>query len=164
MKKVSLSVQEWAEMVQASPEADCRLPIRFRVTGNSMYPFIRANLDDILLVPVKPEEAKIGDIVLFPGKYKGGDYCLHRLYRIDGDLVQTFGDGNLEPDRPFPRKNIIGKAIQIQRGRVTIDCESPKWIRRFNRWNSLWKFRKYLLIPFRIVRKLKRILGIEKAG
>ena len=35
--------------------------------------------------------------MLFPGKYAGGDYCLHRLYRIEGDRVQTFGDGNLRP-------------------------------------------------------------------
>ncbi|MCR4946957.1 MAG: S26 family signal peptidase [Lachnospiraceae bacterium] len=162
MEKVSLNVKEWAEMTSQSPEDDCNIPIWFRVTGNSMYPFVRANIDDILLVPVKPEDLMVGDIVLFPGKYKGGDYCLHRLIKIDDEQVQTFGDGNLRPDRPFPKKNIIGKAVLIKRGRITIDCEDPKWIKRFNRWNSLWRIRKFLLLPFRIIRKIKRILGIEE--
>lgn len=162
MEKVSLSVQEWAEMVKGNAESDCDFPIWFKVTGNSMYPFVRANMDDILLVPVKQEDLKIGDIVLFPGKYKGGDYCLHRLYKMDGDMVQTFGDGNLRPDHPFPKKNIVGRAALIKRGKVKIDCDDPKWIRRFNRWTSLWKIRRFLLIPFRAVRKLKRIFGIEK--
>jgi len=162
MEKLSLSVQEWAQMAQDSLESDNIVPILFRVNGNSMYPFIRANMDDILLVPVKQNELKIGDIVLFPRKYKGGNYCLHRLYKIDGDMVQTFGDGNPGPDRPFPKKNIIGKAILIKRGKLTIDCEDPKWIRRFNSWNSLWRIRGLMLFPFRIVRKLKRICGIEK--
>ncbi|MCQ2505747.1 MAG: S24/S26 family peptidase [Lachnospiraceae bacterium] len=161
MEKVSLSVQEWAEMVHGNPESDSAIPIWFRVTGNSMYPFVRANMDDILLVPAKQEELKVGDIVLFPGKYKGGDYCLHRLYKMNGDMVQTFGDGNLGPDQPFPKKNIIGKAILIKRGKVTIDCEKPKWIKRFKRWTSLWKIRRFLLVPFRAIRKLKRMLGIE---
>lgn len=159
MEKVSLSVREWAEMVREDQESVSDIPIWFRVTGNSMYPFIRANRDDILLAPVRPEELKIGDIVLFPGKYKGGDYCLHRLYKMEGDMVQTFGDGNNAPDLPFPRKNIIGKALLIKRGKVTIDCEDLKWIRRFNRWCSLWKIRTFLLVPFRAVRKIKRVLG-----
>lgn len=158
MEKVSLSVREWAEMVRENPEGNFDIPVWFRVTGNSMLPFIRANTDDILLVPAKQEELKTGDIVLFPGKYSGGDYCLHRLYKMDGDTVQTFGDGNSAPDSPFPKKNIIGKAILIKRGRITIDCEDPKWIRRFDRWCSLGKIRKLLLVPFRAARKIKRLL------
>ncbi|MCF0229763.1 MAG: S24/S26 family peptidase [Parasporobacterium sp.] len=158
MEKVSLSVREWAECVSHDPGNESSFPIWFRVTGNSMYPFIRAYMDDILLVPVKQDELKIGDIVLFPGKCKGGDYCLHRLYRMDGDKVQTFGDGNLYPDGWFPKADILGKAVLIKRGRISIDCEDPKWIRRFDRWGSLWKIRRFLLLPFRIVRKMKRIL------
>ena len=164
MEKISLSIKEWVGMVSRGPETDCYIPVWFRVTGDSMYPFIRANTDDILLLPAKQEELNVGDIVLFPGKFSTADYCLHRLYKMDGDTVQTFGDGNLRPDPPFPKKNIIGKAVLIKRGKVTIDCKDPKWIRRFNRWNSLWKIRRFLLIPFRIVRKLKRMLGIEKSA
>lgn len=162
MEKISLSVEEWVNMVSSGLDTDCNIPIWFHVTGNSMYPFIRANIDDILLVPVKLDELKIGDIVLFTGKFNGGDFCLHRLYKMDGEMVQTFGDGNLCPDIPFPKKCILGKAVLIKRGKVTIDCEDPKWIKRFNRWNSLWKIRRWLLMIFRLVRKIKRIFRIEK--
>lgn len=159
MEKAFLSVKEWAELVSQDCDNECGIPIWFQVTGNSMYPFIRANKDKILLVPVKQDELKIGDIVLFPGKYKGGEYCLHRLYKMEGDKAQTFGDGNLRPDCWFSKSNIIGKAILIKRGKITIDCEDPKWIRHFNRWNSLWRIRGFLLIPIRVVNKIKRVFG-----
>lgn len=49
---ISLSVKEWVKMVSQDSEAECNIPIWFQVTGNSMYPFIRANMDDDLLVSV----------------------------------------------------------------------------------------------------------------
>lgn len=157
MEKYFLSVNEWVQLV--SQDKNYNLPIWFKVVGNSMYPFIRANIDDVMLVPVKHEELKIGDIVLFPGKYKGGDYCLHRIYKMDGDKVQTFGDGNCRPDRWISKTSIIGKAVLIKRGEKNIDCESKKWKKRFKRWTSLWRLRRILLLPFKVVDKLKRING-----
>lgn len=133
------------------------IPIWFQVTGNSMYPFIRAHRDDIMLVSVRQDELKIGDIVLFPGKYVGGDYCLHRLHRIDGDRVQTFGDGNLRPDGWQPKSQLLGKALLIKRGRLTINCESPRWQKVFRLWNALLPLRPLLLLPFRVMNKFHRL-------
>ena len=91
MEKISLTVEQWVALQEQSPDGAGQIPVWFQVTGGSMLPFVRPFRDQVMIVAVKEEALKVGDIVLFPGKYLGGDYCLHRLYRIDGDRVQTFG-------------------------------------------------------------------------
>ena len=96
-----MTVEQWMEL-QQSPDGTGQIPVWLQVTGCSMLPFVRPFRDQVMIVAVKEETLKVGDIVLFPGKYKGGDHCLHRLHRIDGDRVQTFGDGNLRnPSRRY---------------------------------------------------------------
>ena len=127
-----------------------------------MFPLIRVNRDQVMLVGVEPDEIRVGDIVLFPGHYRGGEYCLHRVWKLDGEKVQTFGDGNRKPDGWFPRERILGRAKLIRRGNITIDCDDPKWRRRAARWCALWRIRPLLLLPLRVVDKIERTA--RKAG
>lgn len=157
MEKITLTVKQWAELQQQSPEAAGQISVWFQGTGYSMLPFVRPFRDEVMIVAAKVDELRVGDIVLFPGKYLGGDYCLHRLYRIDGDRVQTFGDGNLRPDRWQSKSQILGKALFIRRGRLTIDCQSPRWQKVFRLWGRLLPLRPVLLLPFRIINKLHRL-------
>ena len=123
-----------------------------------MYPFIRNGKDSVLLYPVEKEELMIGDIVLIPLPGRKGEYCLHRLYKIDGNRVQTFGDGNTRPDGWTEKSDIIGKAVLIRRGKREIHCDDPKWKKRFERWTSLRKIRGVLLLPARTGRKAKSVV------
>lgn len=152
-QRVSLSIEQWMALRQGGAEPP---PIWFTVVGGSMRPLIRVNRDKVMLVSVQPEEIKVGDIVLFPGRFRGGKYCLHRVWKLDGDRVQTFGDGNPKPDGWFPRSRILGKAKLIQRGKKTIDCDDPKVQRRAARWCALWRLRPLLLLPHRVVDKIER--------
>ena len=154
-RRVSLSIEQWMALREGGAEA---LPIWFTVVGGSMFPLIRVNRDRVMLVSTSPEEIKVGDIVLFPGHYKGGEYCLHRVWKLDGVKVQTFGDGNFMPDGWFPRERILGKAKLIQRGKRMIDCDDTKWRRRAARWCALWRVRPLLLLPHRVVEKIERIM------
>lgn len=156
-KKISLTVEQWVALQEQSPDGTGQIPVWFQVTGGSMLPFVRPFRDHVMIVAVKEEELKVGDIVLFPGKYAGGDYCLHRLYQIDGERVQTFGDGNLRPDHWQPKRQILGKALFIKRGRFTIDCQSPRWQKAFRFWGRLLPLRPVLLLPFRVMNKLRRL-------
>lgn len=156
MERIPLTVEEWRALRQDSDEGG-QIPVWFQVTGCSMLPFIRPFRDNVMVVDVRKEDLKVGDIVLFPGKYAGGDYCLHRLYMIEGDRVQTFGDGNMSPDPWQSIENILGKAVLIKRGQRLIDCESPRWIKRFRRWNALLSLRPVLMLPFRVINKLQRL-------
>ena len=153
-QRVCLSIEQWMALREGGAEAP---PIWFTVVGSSMFPLIRVNRDQVMLVSVMPENIKVGDIVLFPGHYKGGEYCLHRVWKLDGDRVQTFGDGNPKPDGWFPRSRILGKAKLIKRGKKTIDCDDSKWQKRAARWVRLWRLRPLLMLPHRAVDKLERI-------
>lgn len=158
MEKIKLTIRQWLELQADGEDGTYSVPVWFRVTGNSMFPFIRACQDDVMIVREKPEDYKVGDIVLFPAKCRGGDYCLHRIFRIDGDRVQTFGDGNRGPDGWMKREALLGRAVIIQRGRVRIDCDDPRWVRRFRRWTSLWKIRPVLIFPLKAAYKIERIV------
>ena len=153
-QRVSLTIEQWMAVREGGAEAP---PIWFTVVGGSMFPLIRVNRDQVMLTSVESEDIKVGDIVLFPGHYKGGEYCLHRVWKLDGDRVQTFGDGNPKPDGWFPRSRILGKAKLIQRGKQTIDCDDPKVQRRAARWCALWRLRPVLMLSHRAVDKLERI-------
>ena len=159
-QRVSLTIEQWMAMREGGTEAP---PIWFTVVGGSMRPLIRVKRDQVMLVSVSPEDIKVGDIVLFPGHYKGGEYCLHRVWKLDGDRVQTFGDGNPKPDGWFPRSRILGKAKLIKRGKTTIDCDNPKWQKRAARWVNLWRIRPLLMLPHRAVDKIERTMRKTKA-
>jgi len=106
-----------------------------------------------MIIPVKAEDLRIGDIVMFPTFREDVDYYLHRIYKLDGDKVQTKGDANKGPDKWIDKKEILGKAIVIQRGDITIDCESPVWKRRFRLWNRFWRIRPVMLGLVKIWKK-----------
>ena len=154
-QRVSLSIEQWIALREEGVDAP---PIWFTVVGGSMRPLIRVNRDRVMLVSVAPEDVKVGDIVLFPGHFQTANYCLHRVYRLDGDRVQTFGDGNPKPDGWFPRSRILGRVQLIQRGDVTIDCDDPKQQKRAARWVALRRIRPVFMLPYRVVDKLERTI------
>ena len=158
-QRVSLSIEQWMAMREDGAIAP---PIWFTVVGGSMFPLIRRNRDRVMLVSVDPREIKVGDIVLFPGRFRTANYCLHRVWKLDGDRVQTFGDGNPQPDGWFPRARILGRVQLIQRGNKTIDCDDPKVQRRAARWARLWRLRPLLMLPHRVVDKLERTIKKPK--
>ena len=154
-QRVSLSIEQWMALRQGGVEAP---PIWFTVVGGSMRPLIRVNRDKVMLVSVDPQSIRVGDIVLFPGRFRSANYCLHRVYRLDGDRVQTCGDANPTPDGWFPRARILGRVQLIQRGKHTIDCDDPKWRKRAARWVALRRLRPLLMLPHRVVDKAERIM------
>lgn len=156
MDKMTLTAEQWLEFIKH--DENNNLPVWIHVISNSMYPFIRAHKDKVLLVPVKSDDIKAGDIVIFPINHIKGDYCLHRLYKVNGDMVQTMGDANRGSDEWFPKSSILGKVVLIQRGKITIDCESRKWVIIFRFWNIFWRIRPVMLFPFRVAGKCKRLL------
>lgn len=156
METVNLSSKQWIELVKS--DKDFNLPIWIQVISNSMFPWIRAKIDNIMVVPVKPEQLKIGDIVMFPSIREDVDFLLHRIVKTDGDRVLTMGDANRGPDGWIDKAEILGKAVMIQRGNLTIDCEAPKWVRRFRLWNRFWRIRPFMLLLVRVMGKCKRIL------
>ena len=56
----------------------------------------------------KPGELHVGDVVLYN---TGGSNVLHRITRIDGDIITTQGDANNTEDKPFSKSAVLGVYI-----------------------------------------------------
>ncbi|MGM9644726.1 MAG: signal peptidase I [Eubacteriales bacterium] len=79
------------------------------VLSGSMRPEITE--DDLVFV-TKPTELKVGDVVLYN---TGESNVLHRIIKIDGDMITTQGDNNNTPDKPFSKSAVLG----VYSGKIT---------------------------------------------
>jgi len=91
------------------------LSIRFRASGDSMYPTI-LNGDVITVAPVAADEIAHGDILL----YRDGDRVLaHRLVGIAAYGSETRfrlrGDSNATCDLPIAASQIVGRVKTVER-------------------------------------------------
>ena len=75
------------------------------VLSGSMEPEI--STDDLVLVK-KTAELHAGDVVLYN---TGGSNVLHRITKIDGDIITTKGDANNTEDKPFSKSAVLGVYI-----------------------------------------------------
>lgn len=146
-QKRNLSIAEWYRICLDGTV----IPVTFRLGGMSMEPLIRKNKDDVTVIPTD-RSLKKGDIVLF--KAPDGRYTLHRIYKINDTTVTTLGDNCLYPDKPFPKNEILGRAVSVKRNKKTLDCDG--FICRF-----IGKLRVFLLPSRRlfdcVLRKAVRI-------
>ena len=75
------------------------------VLSGSMEPEI--STDDLVFVK-KPGKLQVGDVVLYN---TGGSNVLHRITKIDGDMITTQGDANNTEDKPFSKSAVLGVYI-----------------------------------------------------
>lgn len=122
--------------------------VKLSVKGNSMLPFIRDEIDSVLLRKV--DELKVGDIVLAATPER--HWLLHRIWEIQGDAFILMGDGNLSQYEMVFRPNIAGKVLKIIRGNSnkTIDCDSESHQRKARLWRRLLPYRGYILKIYKI--------------
>ena len=118
------------------------------VRGNSMRPLLRDSRDKVVLRRSQESDIAIGEIMLF--RYRG-DYIMHRVVGIDGDLVIFAGDGNYKTHETAARRDVIARVEAVVRpsGRV-VKCDSLRWRTMSRAW---------LILP----RELRRIiLGVMR--
>ena len=75
------------------------------VLSGSMEPEI--STDDLVFVK-RADELHVGDVVLYN---TGGSCVLHRITKIDGDIITTKGDANNTEDKPFSKSAVLGVYI-----------------------------------------------------
>ena len=107
--------------------------------GRSMLPFIRGEVDKVLLS--KPKELKVGDIAL---AWVDDRYVMHRVIAIDGQQVTLMGDGNLQGREQTTRDQVVGVVVDI----ITPEGRHHKPTRGWL-WRKLLPVRKYLLKVYR---------------
>lgn len=79
--------------------------VSIRVRGQSMLPFFQSG-SKILLRPIREEDFRIGHVVL--AETPQGSFVVHRIYRLEGELVTLLGDGNLIGTETMPRRKVYG--------------------------------------------------------
>lgn len=113
--------------------------------GRSMLPFIRGEVDKVLLR--KPTELKVGDIALAQVE---DYYVMHRVIAINGPQVTLMGDGNLQGTEQTTQAQVAGVVVEI----ITPEGRHRK-PSRGRLWHALLPVRKYLLKVYRKWNKFK---------
>ena len=115
--------------------------------GRSMLPFIRGEVDKVLLQRVPQSQLKVGDIAL---ACVGERYVMHRIIALDGDQVTLMGDGNLKATEHCVIDDIKAKATHVvSANEKSHDLYTPRrqWAAKV--WYSLRPLRRYLLAIYR---------------
>ena len=88
--------------------------LKFVVSGNSMYPFIRHERDIVTLAAATLDEVKVMDIVL-AYRANDGKYFLHRLVKKTADTFYMVGDAFTAFEGPIPASALIGVVTEVYR-------------------------------------------------
>lgn len=113
--------------------------------GSSMLPFIRGEMDKVMLT--RPKDLCVGDIVL---AHFGGRYVLHRIIAINGEQVTMMGDGNLQGVEKCSTAEVVAIVTEIINPKGRRRKPTKGWV-----WRKLLPVRKYLLKFYRKYNKLK---------
>lgn len=152
---VGLTAEQWVALAKQG----AKVPMTIPIMGTSMLPLIRYKVDPVTILPLDREPLE-GDIVLF--RHAGdGDLVVHRVYRVLGDQVQTWGDNRPKPDRPVGRSEVLGLVVSMRRGDRTIPLDTDEQRRRGVRWmrsplrRPLWRaWHSLRWLPGKLIRKL----------
>ena len=117
----------------------------FKPKGVSMLPFIRGGRDSVLLR--KADGLKVGDIGL--AEISEGRYVLHRIEKIEDEVIVLMGDGNLVGRERCRKEDVMAIAVKIIKENKEIDCQSPRHMRMAEIWKRLLPVRRYLLAIYR---------------
>lgn len=117
--------------------------VRITVTGDSMYPFLKPNIDSVVLCHKDLCEIKKGDIVL--AIREDGDYILHRVFRTTQTQFYVVGDAQQDIEGPFNPKQLIATVTSVYKANKHFFCSSLYWRLLSYLWLLLLPFR-YLII------------------
>ena len=121
MEERSASIEEWKQYNEQQTDGGVA-PLHFRLTGSSMTPLLRNQVDEVTVLPCR-RAIKTGDIVLFKAKNSCGNFILHRVIKVDGGKILTMGDGNLAPDGWISVEAVYGVAVWARRGKRTLHLQ-----------------------------------------
>lgn len=122
--------------------------LRLRVTGTSMFPFLKTG-SYVTISRVPLSELKIGDIIFC--RCDDGSFKLHRLIVIQNKMLITKGDALGFPDKPFEKKDYQGKVIRIERHRPHAVINRDMELRSIQTANYL--FATYSRLKLHLIRK-----------
>jgi len=128
--------------------------VRITVTGSSMYPFLRENIDSVELSGCSLFDLRRGDIALI--KRGNGQYILHRVLLRKADSFFIVGDAQQWVEGPVYEEQLIAIASAIYRTDFRISCSGGLWRIVSFLWLKLLPYRRLLIKGFRKSRKIMK--------
>lgn len=130
--------------------------VRITVTGNSMMPFLRENIDSVELSAADFSSLRFGQITLI--RRQDGQYILHRLVRKKKDHFYIAGDAQLSVEGPVYPDQLIATVTKVWREDRQISASNIIWQTiSFIWWLRLPAFH-ILRRPYRLLRKVYNIV------
>ena len=113
--------------------------VRFRLKGQSMFPLLRNERDEVVLYPCTEEELKPMDVVLF--RYQDR-HVLHRILCREGKQLYLQGDGSYVAREQCTTADVVGKVHKVIRpsGKV-VSVDGWQWRLLSRLWRGLGVFR-----------------------
>ena len=127
--------------------------VQITVKGNSMNPFMVHLRDQITLGPWKKEDIRKGTVALV--RDIRGNYLIHRIIKVDNDVVTLLGDGNINLTERATFDNIIGIMYSVTRKGRTRPADGFFWRAYSWIWKALTPIRRYPLGVWRRLNKNK---------
>lgn len=123
----ALTMEQWCALARDGFAPAVTVPLE----GTSMLPLIRKGIDPVVIAPVQ-RDLKVGDVVLFVDERQR--YVVHRVWKLEQNLVQTLGDNCHYPEPWFPRERVLGMAVSYKRGRRNHRLDT----RGSRAWGRMW--------------------------
>lgn len=145
MRKIILQNHFLGEIAQVLLEGN---PVRIRIDGESMHPFIVGGKDEIELVPYHREcPLELWTCVFFRWQEH---YMVHRFIGCHEGRYFMMGDGNLAQIEKVREEDILGILQTIYRADGSVqNCKDKCWLRKGKYWYRFRKFRRFLLPLYR---------------
>ena len=121
--------------------------VRIRAKGNSMLPFIRDRIDEVVLEKANEESFKKGSLLLV--QLNDNRFVLHRVKKINETLLVLQGDGNLSFVEACTPNDVIAEASAVIRNGKTITKGSFRWNMYRYLWPENYLFRRVALGIYR---------------
>ncbi|SUB88264.1 Peptidase S24-like [Porphyromonas macacae] len=132
------------EFFRALKEREC---FKTSIKGNSMLPFIRGDKDEVLLQKASSKSLKPGKIVVAYIKEK--TFFMHRIERVDGDVITLRGDGNAYTREQCSATEILAEVVKLYKNGKVYTPDSFRWKAMRRLWPSSPFIRRVLLAIYR---------------
>lgn len=122
---------------------------RITVTGSSMHPFLRDNIDSVELYALDNNSIGRGDIILI--LRDSGEYILHRVLFKKNNYFYIAGDSQCWTEGPIRENQVIGIVNTIWRRDKKIQCSNLMWRTISILWVYTFPFRRFILSAYRFI-------------
>lgn len=128
------------------------LRVRIAVTGMSMYPFLRENIDSVEFNKPNWENINRGDIVLT--LRDNGMYILHRVFRKEKECFFILGDAQQWIEGPLRPDQLVAKVMTVWRNNNRINCDNIIWRLLIIIWRIMLPFRYNIINIYKYLRRI----------